>query len=259
MTFNAIEAGAVTALAKPPGPGHPIYHKAADNLIRTVKLMSEIKIISRKGKGSRGSDMAMAPSPPLPKAGPAPIELVVIGASTGGPPALKALLTVLPPSFPAPIVIVQHIADGFLEGFAAWLAAEIRLKIMVAAHQQPLEAATVYLIPNGTQAGVDHARILLDSDAPNVNGLKPSVSCLFRSAAINYGNRAIGILLTGMGSDGAAELKRMRDQGAVTFAQDMASSVVHGMPGAAIKLGAASHILPPDQIGRSLVTMTERG
>lgn len=256
MTFKAIEAGAVTALAKPPGPGHPFYKKAADSLIRTVKLMAEVKIIRHRAKPS--SVATPPPVPALPRAGSTVVDLVVIGASTGGPPALKSLLAVLPASFPAPIVIVQHIADGFLEGFAAWLGSEITLKIMVAQHNCPLDAATVYLIPNNTQASVDKQRILLDSTAPAVNTLKPSASYLFRSVATTHGNRAVGILLTGMGCDGAAELKMMRDRGAVTFAQDMASSVVHGMPGEAIKLGGACHVLPPGQIGQALIKMTGR-
>ncbi len=256
MTFKAIEAGAVTALAKPPGPGHPYYQRAATNLIRTVKLMAEIKIIRHRPKTPRLADQS--PPPSLLRPGQAAVELVAIGASTGGPPALKALLSVLPRTFPAPIVIVQHIADGFLEGFATWLAAEVNLTILVAEHNCPLQAATVYLVPNGTQAAVDNQRILLDANGPSLNALKPSVAHLFNSAANNYGNRAIGILLTGMGCDGAAELKMMHDQGAVTFAQDMASSVVHGMPGAAIKLQAASYILPPGQIGQALVTMIGR-
>lgn len=256
-TFQAIEAGAVAALAKPPGPGHPLSQKAADHLIRTVKLMSEIKIISRKPKIALAGTASLPPCPPLIRLSKTPVELVVIGASTGGPPALKALLAVLPRTFTAPIVIVQHIADGFLEGFVSWLASEVKLEVVVAEHDRPLQAATVYLIPNGSQAEVNNNRVMLDCSALSVNSLKPSVSCLFRSAARHYGKRALGILLTGMGVDGAAELKMMRDQGAVTFAQDMASSVVHGMPGAAIKLEAASHVLNPGQIGQALLCMTQ--
>jgi two-component system chemotaxis response regulator CheB len=183
---------------------------------------------------------------------------VAIGASTGGPPALQAILAGLPQDFSAPLLVVQHIAPGFVHGFAEWLGQHSRLPVVVASHgAQPLPGK-VYLAPDGAQMMVESGgRILLAKENPE-NGLCPSVSYLFRSVADVYGPRAVGILLTGMGKDGAEELKKMQDHGAVTIAQDSQSSVVFGMPGEAIRLRAASFVLPPDRIVAVLSSLVQK-
>jgi two-component system chemotaxis response regulator CheB len=176
------------------------------------------------------------------------IEIVAIGASTGGPPVLQTILGGLSRRLTVPVVLVQHLSRGFQSSLVAWLSDAAGVRIVVSEHGMPLDPGIVYLAPDDRHMAIDSAgRAVLNSDPPE-NGSRPSVSVLFRSVAQQYGSHAIGILLTGMGRDGAKELRLMRDRGAVTIAQDEESSVVHGMPGEAIKLKGARYILPPDRI-----------
>jgi two-component system chemotaxis response regulator CheB len=146
-------------------------------------------------------------------------------------------------------------AAGFMQGFVEWLAQSSSLPIRLAAHGDSAQPGQVFVAPDGAQMKIAPGeKILLTQDAPE-NGLRPSVSCLFRSVAEIYGKRAVGVLLTGMGRDGAEELKMMRDKGAITLAQDEESSVVHGMPGAAIQLGGVAYALPPDRIATALASL----
>jgi two-component system chemotaxis response regulator CheB len=254
MMFRAMEAGALAVLMRPNGIGHPNHETTARELVQTVKLMSEVKVVRRWPRVRRD-----APAPHPVKMGlaraPAQVRIVAIGASTGGPPALHTILAGLPKAFPAPILIVQHMAAGFIQGFAEWLAQSARLPVHVATHGEPTLPGHVYIAPDEYQMKVDHSgKILLTRDAPE-NGLRPSVSYLFRSIADNYGCDAVAGLLTGMGRDGAEELRLLKDKGAVTFAQDKDSSVVHGMPGEAIKLDAATFVRAPDKIAAVLVNL----
>lgn len=186
------------------------------------------------------------------------VRIVAIGASTGGPFALQTILSALPKDFSAPVVVVQHMATGFLQGLVDWLSLSSRLRIFMPGDRERIEQGCVYVAPDGFQMRVTaRGRIELSKEGAG-NGLRPSVSCLFRSIVEVYGPHAIGILLTGMGKDGAEELKLMKDRGAVTIVQDKASSIVHGMPGAAIKLGAACHILPPDCIPPLLISLSNK-
>ena len=253
-TFAAMEAGALAMLPRPAGIGHADHEATARELVQTVKLMSEVKVVRRWPRVRRD-----APAPPLVKMGlaraPAQVRIVAIGASTGGPPALHTILAGLPKAFPAPLLIVQHMATGFIRGFVEWLAQSTSLPVHVATHGEHVLPGHVYVAADEFQMKVDHGgRIVLTSDPPE-NGLRPSVSCLFRSVAEVYGGDAVAGLLTGMGRDGAEELRLLKEKGAVTFAQDKDSSVVHGMPGEAIRLDAATFVLPPDKIAAMLVNL----
>jgi len=253
-TFEAIEAGAVTAIPKPPGPGHPDFRRLASQFVQTVKAMAEIRVVCRKPWEQMKKNYQKASITEM-KIFP---QLLAMGASTGGPPAIKAILERLTKKFPIPIVIVQHIATGFAEGMASWLAKSISLPVKIAEHAERLQDGHVYLAPAAVQMGVAQGRIIIDKTAFPENGLRPSVSFLFRSVAEEYGMYGIGVLLTGMGKDGAAELKALRRKGALTFTQDEASAVVNGMPGEAVKLQAASYVLPPEEIARLLNKVTQR-
>ena len=255
FSFKAMEAGALAVVPRPPGISHPEYSASARELIQTVKLMSEIKVVARKAKTKR----------PLtaPEAAPAPmvhreIKVAAIGASTGGPVVLQQILSALPPDLPFPLLIVQHIAQGFTTGFAEWLAGASRFPLRIASQgEQPLPGHS-YIAPDGFHMGVEGGPRIVLSKQARENGLRPSIAQLFRSVAQTFGPQALGVLLTGMGSDGAQELKLMRDQGAITVAQDKASSVIHGMPGAAIELGAATYILPPAGIAALLAAVSAK-
>lgn len=255
-TFRVLEAGAIACVEKPVGREHPDYERVAAELRQVVKLMAEVKVV-RRWPGLR---TAAAPAPVVaPRVGlgpePAKVSLIGIGASTGGPPVLQTILAGLPKEFSVPILIVQHIAPGFLPGMVEWLNQTTGLRVHVAAHLFSPLPGHVYLAPDDYHMGLSPGnRIVLSQEEPDEH-LRPAVSYLFRSLARLCGPAAVGVLLTGMGKDGAAELKLMRDHGATTIAQDRESSVVHGMPGAAIALGGATRVLPADQIADALLTL----
>ncbi len=250
--LRALEAGAVAAVEKPPGPGSPAHARLAREFIDTVRAMADVRVIRRWPRGRSGAQRHECPPAP-PAHGP--LRLVVVGASTGGPPALQRMLAGLPKPCPVPIVIVQHISAGFIEGLADWLTASTGLPTRLAQHGELAPAGTALLAPDGLQTAVSREGRIICQPAPAEHGLRPAVSFLFRATAQNFGARAAGVLLTGMGRDGAEELKLMRDAGAVTLAQDQGSSIIHGMPGEAIRLGAATHIGSPERLAAVLHTM----
>ena len=250
-TFRAMEAGALAVLPRPAGIGHPDHEAGVCELVQTVKLMSEVKVIKRWPKAGRQPQLARAAEPNRAQV-EAKVKVIAIGASTGGPPVLQTILAALPQDFPVPVLIVQHMAAGFTQGFVQWLAQTSSLPVHLAAHDEPIRPGHVYVAPDEFQMRVERGgRIVLKKDEPE-NGLRPSVSYLLRSVAEVYGRDAVAGLLTGMGHDGAEELKLLKDKGAVTFAQDKESSVVHGMPGAAIELDAATLVLPAERIAATL-------
>jgi two-component system chemotaxis response regulator CheB len=257
-TFRAIEAGALAVVLRPPGMNHAAFEASEKELLRTVKLMSEIKVVRRIPRPAQKPAPASAFVAPLSPTS-VEIQLVAIGASTGGPPALQKILSRLPADFSVPILIVQHIAAGFVTGFAEWLAAASGFPVRLASHDEVPRPGYAYVAPDGVQMGVARGPVIVLSDHPTEHGLRPSVAYLFRCVAQVLGPGAVGVLLTGMGRDGADELKMMKGRGAITVAQDKESSIVHGMPGEAIKLGAATHILPPEEIASLLVALVKNG
>ena len=258
-TFRAMEAGALAGVEKPRGLGHKDFAATAQQLVQTVKLMSEVKVV-RRWPRRQLEPSASVPLPPLPEMTQlsSSIKLVAIGASTGGPPVLQTLLASLPKQFSVPVLIVQHIAVGFLPGLVEWLSQVTHFPVRIPEHRDLLFPGHAYLAPDGFHLGISHGPRAALSEAPPENNLRPAVSHLFRSVADTLGNQAIGVLLTGMGKDGAAELKVLRDKGAITIAQDKESSAVHGMPGEAIHLGAAMHVLPPERIVEALVKLVPK-
>ncbi len=250
-TFRAMEAGAVAVLRRPAGIGHPDHEATARDLVQTVKLMSEVKVIRRWPKAGRQPEVSR-PAEARRAQVEGKVKVIAIGASTGGPPVLQTILAALPGDFPVPVLIVQHMAAGFTQGFVQWLAQTSSLPVHLATHDETIRPGHVYVAPDEFQMRVERSgKIVLTKDEPE-NGLRPSVSYLLRSVAEVYGRDAVAGLLTGMGRDGAEELKRLKEKGAVTFAQDKDSSVVHGMPGEAIKLDAATLVLPPEKIAATL-------
>lgn len=257
-TFRAMEAGAVAAVEKPPGINHPNHDAAVLKLINTVKAMAEVRVVRRWTK--RRMEARVVEPAPLPRANGG-IKVVAIGASTGGPPVLQALLAGLLKPVPVPIIIVQHISAGFVQGLVDWLNTTTGMPVQLAQQGEAAQPGTAYLAPDGRQLRIEADGRLFCGSEPAEHGLRPSVSFLFRSVAKNFGAQAVGVLLTGMGRDGAEDLKQMRDAGAVTIAQDEESSVVHGMPGEAIRLGAAMHVGNPERIAaliQSLVASSAR-
>ncbi len=188
-----------------------------------------------------------------------PIELVAIGASTGGPSVLQMILKGLPHDFPCPILIAQHIAPGFTNALVDWLATTTGFTVKICDNNDKLMPGIAYVCPEAFQTGLSPSLRVKLATEDCVHGVRPSVSYLFSSIAEIPGRRIAAVLLTGMGRDGAEELKILRDRGGVTIVQDAESSLVHGMPGEAIKLGAAQHVLPAMRISELLIELACRG
>ena len=249
-SFKIMEAGALAAIEKPAGPGHPNADVMIEKLTRTIRLMSEIKVVTRKKRPvNQTSEQNYFGKKPVIKSNLITIpQVVAIGASTGGPPALNEILSKLPEDFPYPVLIVQHIATGFLPGMVKWLSESVALNVKIPNNREPVLKGHVYFAPDGCHMGINSSnQIVLTEGAPDT-GVIPSVSRLFSSVAKNCKEKAVGILLTGMGQDGASGLKEMNQAGALTIAHDKNSCVVFGMPAAAIKINAASQILSTEQI-----------
>lgn len=258
IAFQAMEAGAIACIEKPLGREHGNFEAIAAQMLETVKLMSEVKVVRRTAR-ARSAPLTSSPAPAAPWQRPAvKIRVVGIGASTGGPPVLQTILAGLPKDFPVPVLVVQHIAQGFLAGMAEWLNQTTGLQVHIASHGTTALPGHVYLAPDDFHMGAGAGGgIVLTREEPE-NHLRPAVSFLFRTLAQAYGPNALAVLLTGMGKDGAAEMKLLRDTGAITIAQDQESSVVHGMPGTAIALGGATHVLPADKIAGALVALVNQ-
>lgn len=256
-TFHAIEAGAVAALEKPEGVWGASFMEASKKLTATVKAMSEVKLVRRMPEKRWAEIPETLPDVDLTQR-QGDIKVIAIGASTGGPPVLQTILSMLPGDLSVPVLIVQHIAKGFMPGLVNWLGQTTGFPVKTGSHGEYALPGHAYIAPDSFHMGVDKGcRIILSND-DTLNGLCPSVSYLFRSVANSFGQRAIGVLLTGMGRDGAEELKMMKERGAVTIAQDKESSVVYGMPGEAVNIDAAAYVLQPERIGAMIKSLVRK-
>ena len=245
-SFLAIEAGALMLVRRPFGIGNPGHDDSARELVRAITAMAEVRVVRRWGAPAREARPARARQR----------RLVLIGASTGGPTVLRDILAELAPGFPLPVVIVQHLAPGFTRGLAEWLSSASGYPVALAADALPLRGGMAYLVPDGCQPAVRADLTMQLADGKPEHGMRPSVSHLFRELDPELRADSVAILLTGMGRDGAAELKQLREDGALTIAQDRASAVVYGMPGEAVRLDAAMLVLRPAEIGKALHGLT---
>lgn len=246
-TFRAMEVGALSVLARPHGAGHPEHEKSAREFIRTIKVMSEVRVVRRWPRRPQGEREA-APVVAAPRREAPGPGVVAIGASTGGPLVIQRMLAELPSDYSIPLLIVQHMARGFIAGFVEWLAQSSSIPVKVAVHGELVHPGCAYVAPDEHHMGVGTDGRIILAKGKTGNGHCPSVSHLFRTVAEVYGKRGVGVLLTGMGRDGAEELGMIRERGGVTIAQDEESCVVNGMPGEAKKINAATHVMSPDKI-----------
>lgn len=249
-TFQAMEVGAVSLLKKPAGIGSPNFEKNAAELIAVVKQAAVAKVARIRPRRVPASAPVVIPPSPRRRQG---IKIVVLGASTGGPSAIQQFLIALPPDFPLPILIIQHISSGFTRGFVEWLNESSPLQVHVATQGERIRGGHVYVAPEELQMSVNARGIIKLTEDPPQHFMRPAVSYLFQSVLKSFAKSTVGILLTGMGIDGAAELKLIKDAGGITFVQDPDSSIIHGMPGEAIRLGAADYVMPPRDIASVLV------
>jgi two-component system chemotaxis response regulator CheB len=241
ITMNALRAGALTVLEKPAGVTSAEYAAVAERLCTQLVIMSQVRVVRRRAQ------TPVLARPLFPRGADSKLrgdyKLLGIAASTGGPNALTHVLGGLGGDFPLPILLVQHITGSFLEGFAAWLRTVTPFAVEVVKDRVPLSPAKIYM------AACDCHLLAANGFAQSgrgdpVCGQRPSGTVLFESMAAAYGGRALGVLLTGMGEDGAAGLLRLRQSGNHTIAEDESTAVVYGMPAEAVRLGAVSESLP---------------
>jgi two-component system chemotaxis response regulator CheB len=248
--FNAIKHGALDVMEKPQGVVTEAFEEIAAQLIQRVKFLSKVRVIHHFRR----------PRQRVPAAQPADHRrsVLAIGASTGGPKAVMRLMKELPRETGAQVLIVQHIARGFAAGFAEWLDRESPLTVRLAREGDPLEEGVALVAPNGVHMEVQDGRIVL-SDAAPVNSCRPSVDVLFHSLArSDLAARAVGVLFTGMGRDGAEGMAALRRSGGYNIAQDEASSAVFGMPRAAIDLGGVHQTLALADIPAAVVRLMQK-
>lgn len=250
LAFEAVDAGALAILEKPVGIDDVEYTHKRELINNTIKTVADIKLVTHR------ATLSSAHIKPLPSKIDSKIEIkaIGIGASLGGPLAIAKILNDLPADFPVPIFIVQHIAAGFVSEFIRWLQRQSKLQIHPAKHGEKARPGHVYIAADACQMEIKYGD-LISLDYTTTPHIQPSVDHLFRSLAHTYGPHCVGVLLTGMGRDGAAEMLTMKKKGAYTIAQDEASCLMFGMPKEAIALGAAQQILPLNMISAMLITL----
>jgi two-component system chemotaxis response regulator CheB len=249
--FRSLEAGALAVVHRPPGFQDPQYANARSELIKTVKQISKVKA-ERLLPGMKtvlkeptryelqfGHDLRR-------------IQLIAIGASTGGPMAIQKILSILPEELPVAVLIVQQLASGFARAMCTWLNLTSGIKIKLADDGEIVKAGFGYLAPDHFHLGIGQKGDIVLRDVKPEYENSPSIDFLFSSVAQVYGPNSIGVLMSGIGTDGASELKSMKDLGALTLVQDEESSLVFSMPGEALRIGASEHPLPPEHIAEIL-------
>lgn len=255
LQFDAMQAGALSVIAKPKGILDPEFEKIKKQILNYVHILSEIHVFRKYTSTATKIKFPVVSNQ-------VDFKLLALGTSTGGPVAIKTILAALPATFPIPIIIVQHISKGFLTGLIHWLQDFTPLKIMIADDSQSLLPGFVYFAPDHyhlkLKKGADPVTVL-ENSAP-IKGIKPSINVLFSSIAINYPKQSIGGLLTGMGNDGVEGLLEMKSANCFTFVQSVDSCIVDGMPQAALACDATQNSIPLLQIPEFLAKLiTKKG
>jgi two-component system chemotaxis response regulator CheB len=244
----ALRAGALGIVAKPSGAADAAGAEERSRLLVQIRALSDVKVVRRITPTAYSA-------PPVGTYQAARIErasIVGIAASTGGPAALAAIVAGLPVDLSVPVVVVQHNTHGFMPALAKWLNECGNVRVVVATHGGELRPGVMYIGPDHRHIGVTSGGVCALSDGPPIAGFRPSATFLFRSLALAYGPRALSVILTGMGSDGVEGLAAARAAGGQVLAQDEKSSVVWGMPGAAVNAGVVDHVVELDGIAAAI-------
>jgi two-component system, chemotaxis family, protein-glutamate methylesterase/glutaminase len=278
MSFEALQSGALAVLAKPSGPTARDFNERAGEIVATVKTMAGVRVVRRRPRLASPQSAvrsppvaaparATAPTPGTRHPAPTPanpntrrrVDIVAIGSSTGGPDALGKIMRALPATAPVPILIVQHITVGFHQGLVDWLNNVTPLRVKLGEQGHRPMAGEVILAPGEHHMSLDSSKRLKLTEESPVRGHRPSATHLFRSVASVYGAQGLGVILTGMGDDGADGLVELRRAGGWVIGQDEATSVVYGMPREAAARGGVSEVLPLPEIAGAIVDGWNRG
>ncbi len=265
LTIEALASGALSIIDKPSLFAPPAVIEA---LVDRIRLMSEVKVVRRWTNHNAPQTAAPPEPPPKPRSKSSTLatptqrvraKVIAIAASTGGPAVLGEIVRDLPPDLSLPVLIVQHITVGFGSGFALWLNQQTSLTVQLAQAGQRLTGGQILIAPDDHHLTLDSTRRVQLNQYPKLHSVRPAADYLFKTVAERYGAESIGVILTGMGRDGAVGLEAMRQAGSYTIAQDRATSVVFGMPNAAIERGAVRKILPSSQIATELRQVVQHG
>jgi two-component system chemotaxis response regulator CheB len=256
IAFRAMSLGALAVQRKPVGPAHAEHAAQAEQLVNKVRLMAGVQVI-RHRKGRVNISAAAPDRLPAPLLAEMPPEIIAMVASTGGPAALVAIIQQLPPDFAVPIVIVQHISPDFVESLRSWVTRMTPITVAVAQHGELPLPGTIYFAPGGKHLRLTQSHRFELAENPRDVYHIPSGDVLLESVGQSYCKRAVGAVLTGIGDDGARGLRVMSDAGAFTIAQDEATSVVYGMPKAAVELGGVCQVLPLAEIAPTLMRLSQ--
>ena len=251
--FNALQAGALSIIEKPQEIRSTGFSIIRRQLLNTVRALSEVRVMRRRTATPVKAQVSSFADRPRT------IQLIALGSSTGGPEALHCILSALPADFPVPIVITQHITQGFLPGLINWLQKKTKLTVEMAQDHQKLYPGHVYFAIDNKHLHVKKSitpLAVFDNSEP-IDHFKPSVNAMFTSIAKNYPGAAIGGLLTGMGQDGANGLLQMKEARCYTFAQSQATSIVYGMPGVAAAIKATDQLIDLENISQILAKLIQ--
>ncbi len=242
LTMRALQAGALAVVEKPAAATNEDYAALAGKLCTQLAIMSEVKVVRQR------EDQQFMKAAPLvsvpPPAIRGPYRTLGVAASTGGPGALMRLFSGLGPEFPLPIVLVQHMTPAFLAGFAEWLQGVTPFRVSIVNAATPLVEGHIYLAPSADRHLAVRGCMAFPDDSPPEGVHRPSANVLFSSMARTLGSAAVGVLLTGMGEDGAVGIGELKRAGSWTIAEDETTAAVYGMPAAAVRLGAVNESLP---------------
>lgn len=250
--FTAISKGALDLVVKP-----DVSIEAAQDFTDKLRMLSKVKVLTHLS--GRGLGRHATAALPAPSAAPTGV-VVAVAASTGGPDALSIILSRLPERFPVPIVIAQHISDGFVSGMVGWLKTLSRVEIKIAVDGEALMPGVAYVCPSENHMRISSSRRIVFVERHPKDIFRPSCDALLSSVGETCGVKAVGVILTGMGNDGVAGMKKIKEAGGVTMAQDEKTSVIFGMPNLAIESGCIDRILPLEDVAAEIVrAAVERG
>jgi two-component system chemotaxis response regulator CheB len=258
ISMNALRAGALSVVEKPVGIETGGFAQVAETICTQLYIMSQVAVIRQRAAKPPRSRPPLGPGMAAQRPPPSQPSVLAIAASTGGPPALAQVLGALPADFPLPVLLVQHMGAAFMEGFAHWLDGLVPMKVAVAQEGEPARPGHVYVAPGDRHLLLTLQGTLRLSNGQPIASQRPSATLLFRSVAEAAGAQALGVLLTGMGEDGAVGLAEMRQSGGYTITEHESTAVVYGMPAAAVRLGGSSLSLPLPAVGPRLAQLARQ-